>query len=140
MASYAPYKTPVYTNIDGVVYQLYAPINPLWRPAGSDRVLGGQFTPNSITPPPATYVFDPCNIAGHSNITGYALRSPAGYPLFYPLQPDPEQQKEWIAGTRQTRPDTIVYTGYPPRVVFDGQTFASDAEVQQYISRTTGGT
>lgn len=104
---------PKLVEIDGTTYWLKAPINPKWRPAVTDRVMGAQFVPKPANRlPGVAYLQDPSNAPD-----GYALRSAAGYPLTYALQGDGHPAP-----------------GFPPGVLFDGTTHLSDADVESYIA------
>jgi len=98
---------PKIKQVDGNQYLLFEPLNPDWKSSPTDRVFGGSG-------PSGPFLKDPSNgDATHSR------RSPAGYPLHY-----------GISG------DGSVFEGMPPRIFYDGQTFASDAEVEDYKART----
>jgi hypothetical protein len=97
-----PPTYPRVEKVNGVNYNLKAPLNPNYT--GGLSSVFGQY--NKV-------LSDPSNAP-----EGFALRSPAGYPLFYPLD---GQGK--VAGE--------------PRVDFGGSTFESDAAIASYIERTT---
>jgi len=95
-------------HTDGNTYLLFEPLNPDWKSAANNFVLGG--TANG-----APFLADPSNSDGTK-----ARRSPAGYPLFYGKNLD---------GT--------IFGGLPPSVQFDGQSFPDDAAVADYKLRIT---
>jgi hypothetical protein len=100
---------PKMKQVDGNQYLLFEPINPDWKSGPSNRVFGGSG-------PSGPFLSEPSN----SDAT-HPRRSPAGYPLFYGK----------ISATEVADP-----VRWPPRVMYDDQTFANDAEVADYKVRT----
>lgn len=93
---------PAMVNHQGVTYLLKAPLANNYEPSMYAKMFGGS---------PGTHVFDPSNAPD-----GYALRSPAGYPLAYGIGGDGKPVGE-------------------PRVSWGDNTFANDAEIADYIAR-----
>lgn len=96
--------------VDGKRYMLKAPINPDWLGSTYDYTFGGaQFGEDG------PYLADPSN----ADAT-HALRSPNGYPLFWPTG---EGGK------------CLDLPNMPPRVLFEAQTFENDAMVADFKTR-----
>lgn len=94
---------PQYVTTDaGVTYQVYAPLNPDYAPSMTDYIMGRA----------PHFIFEPSN----GQKINAPLRSPNGYPLFYPLDGSGKQ-----AG--------------PAKVAYGGISFDNDAAVADYKSR-----
>ncbi len=83
------------------------PINPKWVPSMEALVFGGFFLPNSKDR--KIVLWDPSNAP-----EGYPARSPAEYPLSYAIGGDGKPVGEAM-------------------VVFNGNTFKDDAQIETYI-------
>lgn len=102
---------PKVKTINGVTMMLLEPLNPKWRGSVASQIITGYGKVGvdpSNSPDPAVY----------------PLRSPAGFPMIYPVIPD-QNGKPFVSNKM------------PPRVSFDGQTFENDAMVDDYLTRVS---
>lgn len=108
-------KWPHMITIDGINIMADADINPAWKATIMSKIIAGAFSGKDGGALADHYVFDPSN----GKKIGQPVRSPAGFPLFYA-----------IAGN--------VSVG-TPSVLYGELSFNSDAEVAEYVARTTSG-
>lgn len=95
--------------VDGKRYMLKAPINPDWLGSTYDYTFGGEHLGDN-----GPYLQDPSNADDT-----HALRSPNGYPLFWPKDGD----------------KCLDLPNMPPRILFEAQTFENDAMVADFKIR-----
>jgi hypothetical protein len=110
---------PKIVHVGGANILAKAPINGSWKPSMNAETFGGANHPNGD---PKSFVWDPSNAPN-----GYALRSPGGYPLYYP-------NVNWDAATEQWVVSPGMNIGTPTIIFGEHNGFKTDAEVDSWVA------